>query len=112
MHLSVPVLTIALIASGAIPVVQGALPKANEYKSSDCSGALNYGHHSALLKDVTMDDTTHSVYLAGANWVGFSDKTGNGGSCSGSALTVLQGECNNLDTAHPGKRIKCVRNID
>jgi hypothetical protein len=76
------------------------------------SGALNYGHHSAFLGDVTMDDSSHSVYLAGANWVGFSDKTSNGGKCSGSALTVLQGECNNLDTAHPGKRIKCVRNID
>ncbi|KAJ5506572.1 hypothetical protein N7453_005529 [Penicillium expansum] len=109
----------ALIAGAS---VQAALPKANEYKSTDwlfrstahhnlSGGALNYGHHSSFLGDVTMDDSSHSVYLAGTNWVGFSDKTSNGGSCSGSALTLLQGECNNLDTSHPGKRIKCVRNI-
>ncbi|KAL1863176.1 hypothetical protein Plec18170_000006 [Paecilomyces lecythidis] len=109
MHFSTFFVSAALVASAT---VQAALPKANEYKSTDCSGPINFGHHSAFLRDVTMDDTSHSVYLAGANWVGFSDKTKNGGSCSGTALTVLDGQCNNLDTAHPGKRVKCVRNID
>ncbi|KAJ9212948.1 hypothetical protein DTO166G4_5452 [Paecilomyces variotii] len=108
MHFSAFVVLAALMAG---VTVHAALPKANEYKSGDCSGPINFGHHSILLRDVTMDDTSHSVYLAGTNWVGYSDKTGNGGSCTGAALRILNGKCNNLDTADPGTRIRCVRNI-
>ncbi|KAJ5899965.1 hypothetical protein N7495_004709 [Penicillium taxi] len=49
------------------------------------SGALNYGHYSVLLDDITMDDSTHSIYLAGTNWAEFSGKTSNDGKCSGTA---------------------------
>ena len=74
------------------------------------SGSLNYGHHSGLLTDVTMDDTTHSVYLSGADWMGFSDKESDGGRCSGFPIGVGQG-CNNLETLKPGYRVKCVRQL-
>ena len=57
-----------------------------------------------------MDDTTHSVYLAGADdpwsdkdnpliWFAYSDKSENGGFCQGNPLSPLNLECQNLDTA-------------
>ena len=53
-----------------------------------------------------MDDTTHSVYLAGGQWAGYSQK-GSGG-CSGDMLGTMKGECNNLDT-DMAQRVACVR---
>ncbi|KUI71821.1 hypothetical protein VM1G_11828 [Cytospora mali] len=88
---------------------QADLPKANEYTSSDCSGTMNYEHHASNLVDVTMDDTSHSVYLAGGDWSGFSEKTSDGGSCYGDYIR-LYGACNGLDQAvGSSNRIKCVR---
>ncbi|KAF6820481.1 small secreted protein [Colletotrichum sojae] len=91
--------------------------KANEYKSGDCSGALNYGHHSDFLGDVTMDDSSNSVYLANtnvqSNWEFWDGKTRNGGSCGGVKLGLAPHmECNNLNDAYPGKRVRCVRFVD
>ncbi|KAF4333205.1 small secreted [Fusarium beomiforme] len=91
-------------------------PKANEYTDHACSN-FNYGHHRQDLTDVTMDDTTHSVYLNGGNgfwtgtkyeWRGYSEKSN--GKCSGKKLGSLPsgGDCVNLD-AHFPQRIKCVR---
>ena len=76
--------------------------KANEYKSSDwcvavsrgsslhanemdSSGPINYQHWSALLNQVTMDDTSHSVYLASPwyQWVAYDAKSRDGGGCGG-----------------------------
>ena len=71
---------------------------------------MNYEHHSAFLNHVTMDDTTHSVYITG-NFIGYTGKTGNGGSCTGEALIIMNHACNNLDTVYPGKRIKCLRYV-
>ncbi|PSR73977.1 hypothetical protein BD289DRAFT_487504 [Coniella lustricola] len=82
------------------------LPKANEYSSPDCTGALNYGHHSAFLTNVNMDATSHSVYLATPDdtyeWVAWS-----GANCGGTKWGALPNECNNLDRAVAG-RITCV----
>jgi hypothetical protein len=73
------------------------------------SGTLNYGHYSNNLVDVTMDDTSHSVYLAGGDWSGFSEKTSDGGACYGDYIR-LYGACNPLDqTVGSSDRIKCVR---
>ncbi|KAK3337832.1 hypothetical protein B0H65DRAFT_305153 [Neurospora tetraspora] len=90
-------------------------PKANEYKNSDCSDQ-NYGHNSFFLEDVTMDDTTKSVYLTDGStleglskgWFGYSKKTGDGGKCSGERLGRLPEKCVNVDTL-ASTRIKCVR---
>ncbi|KAH9897597.1 hypothetical protein F4778DRAFT_783176 [Xylariomycetidae sp. FL2044] len=92
-----------------------ALPKANEYKSDDCSGDINYHHHgdSDDNQVVGMDDTTHSVYLAGQDstkgWFGYSGgKTQSSGNyCTGEKLGQMHGKCNNLDTSF-GSRVKCV----
>ncbi|CAG1982744.1 unnamed protein product [Fusarium graminearum] len=101
----------ALITS--VGLVSAALPKANEYKSHDCSGDLNYGHHAFDLHMVTMDDSSHSVYQAGTGWYLFDGKTGNGGRCEGEILgTVISGtsNCLDLDNTFPGKRIRCLCN--
>jgi hypothetical protein len=61
-----------------------------------------------------MDDSSHSVYLAGygqTTWEAWDSKTGNGGGCTGVSLGLFpQLECNNLDTTF-SSRIKCVRFI-
>ncbi|KAJ5773222.1 hypothetical protein N7457_008118 [Penicillium paradoxum] len=108
MHFSISVIATALIAATS---VQAAWPKANEYRSTNCGGSLNYGHHSLTLTDVTMDDTTGSVYLSGAHWMGYSDKTSNGGKCSGSALGVMNDKCNALNSKF-SRRVKCVRRVN
>lgn len=76
------------------------------------SGSLNYGHRAGNLVDVTMDDTTHSVYLAanfGNTWEAWAGKTGNGGGCTGEKLGLVPHlECLNLDKTY-FKRIRCVR---
>ncbi|KAK3306175.1 uncharacterized protein B0T15DRAFT_575366 [Chaetomium strumarium] len=90
-----------------IALAQAELPKANEYKSGDCNpDSLNFGHHSSSLKEVTMDDTSHSVFLAGGEWAGFSQKGSEG--CSGELLGTMKSGCNNLDT-DKAKRVACVK---
>jgi hypothetical protein len=67
---------------------------------------------------VTMDDTSHSVYLTDGThsdgtarkWVGYSDKTGNGGSCKGLYLGYMGQGCVNLDTVK-NVRVKCVNSV-
>ena len=57
-----------------------------------------------------MNPTSHSVYLAGATWTGWSENSGhgNGGNtCGGDQLGTLGGACQNLDYAL-GDRINCV----
>jgi hypothetical protein len=82
------------------------------------SSNFNYGHHQQHLSTVTMDETTHSVYLNGGNgfwtgtkyfWLGFSEK-GDDGQCRGEQLGQLpsDGDCVNLD-AHFSQRINCLR---
>ncbi|KAK5937335.1 hypothetical protein PMZ80_010341 [Knufia obscura] len=95
-----------LLLSTLLALTTAELPKANEYRDGDCS-ELNYGHHASNLIDVTMDDTSNSVYLAGAQWLAFSEKTGDGGSCYGDVLPAVVAGCNNLDRE---RRIWCVRN--
>ncbi|OTA62892.1 hypothetical protein K449DRAFT_382191 [Hypoxylon sp. EC38] len=88
-------------------------PKANEYKSADCSGDKNYSHAKYGLTFVTMDDSSHCVYLANdwdkRTWQAYSEKTYNGGACWGEVLGNLNGKSHNLDTTYP-KRIKCLLN--
>ncbi|KAK4142234.1 uncharacterized protein C8A04DRAFT_30193 [Dichotomopilus funicola] len=95
-----------LVLSSLLAVAYAELPKANEYTSTDCSGDLNFGHHSDTLTDVTMDDTSHSVFMAGGEWAGYSQK-GSGG-CSGEMLGTMEGGCNNLDTGK-AQRVQCVK---
>ncbi|KFY03669.1 hypothetical protein O988_01343 [Pseudogymnoascus sp. VKM F-3808] len=95
---------------------RAAIPKANELTSHDCApGTGSYEHHAIGLYDVTMDDTSHSVYLAAGPWNYYSDKTSNGGSCSGDFIGRWDDEshpCVDLDAAgFNGRRIKCVENI-
>ncbi|KAI3319832.1 hypothetical protein HD806DRAFT_508076 [Xylariaceae sp. AK1471] len=104
----------ARLASGAT-IDARALPKANEYKSGDCSGDLNFGHHSGFLFEVTMDDTTNSVFLSG-QWDAFEGKSGDGGTCTGLWLGDIGkgGGCKNLNDDFDGKRkagarVRCVR---
>ena len=79
------------------------------------SGSINFAHKNFNLADVTMDDTSHSVYLAVTGddtWQAWSGKSGNGGSCTGTNLgTFSHLECNNLDTTF-SSRIRCVRYVD
>ncbi|CZT16384.1 uncharacterized protein RCC_02227 [Ramularia collo-cygni] len=110
--MSTSFLRAVLMAISLTAVVNAAIPKANEYTSGDCSGDLNFGHRSPFLETVTMDDTTHSVYLAGAaadlEWQAFSGKSKNDGVCIGKHLGPLGGECQNLDTVY-GERTNCLR---
>jgi hypothetical protein len=72
---------------------------------------MNFEHHSYFLKDVTMDDATHSVYLAGSTshpWQAWSEKTKDGGNCQGKYLGELGWECQNLDRAF-SERVRCVK---
>ena len=77
------------------------------------SGAINFPHHNDDLQDVTMDDTSHSVYLAApaGTWHAYGGNTGNGGSCSGAILGAFKHlACNNLDTTF-SSRIRCVSRL-
>ncbi|KAK0707708.1 small secreted protein [Lasiosphaeris hirsuta] len=104
-------LSVMLAATG---LGSAALPKANEYKTGDCSGSLNYGHHSFDLHAVTMDDTSNSVYQDGTRWYLFDGKTSNGGTCKGKFLGQIRadalGRCINLNDTVPGSRIRCLCN--
>lgn len=56
-----------------------------------------------------MADSSHSVYLAGGAWSGFSGKSSDGGDCYGDHIR-LYGACNSLDQAvGSSDRIECVR---
>lgn len=87
--------------------------KANEYKTYDCSGDSNYPHRGSV--EVTMDDSSHSVYLAVPGddqyvWQAFEGKTMNNGACTGHVLgnlTTGADACNNLHKF--GTKIKCVK---
>ena len=65
-------------------------------------------HHSVNLAVVNMDPTSHSVYLAGGSWSGYTDYSRDVGhdGCSGENLGLLPGGCSDLDT--PAGRIVCV----
>ncbi|KAI0126799.1 small secreted protein [Xylariales sp. AK1849] len=88
--------------------------KANEYKDSACTDA-SYTHTGQLVQ-VTMDDTSHSVYTATSaddylKWQAFDGKTSDGGECSGDLLGDLGGPtkpCTDLDNYFPGQRIRCI----
>ncbi|KAI0968950.1 hypothetical protein F4678DRAFT_464141 [Xylaria arbuscula] len=113
--LFVSMIALASVATAAT-TPRDTRPKANEYKSEDCSGSVSYGHNSFLLHDVTMDDTTHSVYLTG-NWELWSEKTGNGGSCTGTKsldVSYPGGACisTSAKSWHANLPVKCVRNKD
>ncbi|GKU21477.1 unnamed protein product [Fusarium langsethiae] len=104
---------VILALAATVGLTSAALPKANEYKTHDCSGALNYGHHNWDLHMVTMDDSSHSVYQAGTPWYLFEGKSGNGGRCEGKLLGTVINEtpaCLDLDNTFPGKRIRCLCN--
>lgn len=64
------------------------------------------------MDEVTMDDTTNSVYMSGTRWgwVGFDGKTGNGGRCTGKSLGRMTQGCNKLQKGD--SRIRCVSNKD
>lgn len=85
--------------------VSATNPKANEYKSEDCSGDKNFSHAANGLTWVTMDDSSHCVYLANSDWKtrtwqAYSEKTENGGLCYGDVLGNLDGEKHNLDNTY------------
>ncbi|OTA82297.1 hypothetical protein M434DRAFT_17058 [Hypoxylon sp. CO27-5] len=103
-------LSVLLLASFA----SATNPKANEYKSADCSGDKNFSHARNGLTYATMDDTSHCVYLAQSDWStrtwqAYSEKTANDGICYGEVLGNLGGKAHNLDTSFD-KRIKCLLN--
>ncbi|KAK3392229.1 hypothetical protein B0T20DRAFT_51236 [Sordaria brevicollis] len=99
-------------AVASASMVSATNPKANEYKDGNCK-TYNYGHARSGLGVVTMDDTSHSVYItnSGPSWYAYSDKVGktdSGGACTGEKLGHLPNGCHNLDTKFK-KRIRCVR---
>ncbi|KAJ4246000.1 hypothetical protein NW762_013744 [Fusarium torreyae] len=86
--------------------------KADEYRGQNCEkDTYNYGHTSNWINEVTMDDTTNSVYFAMGPWFYYSEKT-ESGVCSGQLLGSWNdpnNPCVNLNN-RPGdsRRIKCV----
>ncbi|KAF2429817.1 hypothetical protein EJ08DRAFT_698077 [Tothia fuscella] len=96
------------LIGGALGTPQ-ALPKANEYRSGDCSGKMNHEHHGLTVNIVDTDDTSNSVYLAAKQWYGFTGKRAGGTfgeHCTGDNIITMHGECNSLNT--PGGRVRCV----
>ncbi|KAL6364321.1 hypothetical protein LRP88_02241 [Fusarium phalaenopsidis] len=89
--------------------------KANEFSSGDyAQRTASYKHESNFNVDVTMDDTSHSVYFASGPWFYCGGKTGNGGSCTDDLLGSWNNDeshpCVNLDRrGDDGRRIQCVR---
>ncbi|KAK1988809.1 hypothetical protein LZ30DRAFT_697663 [Colletotrichum cereale] len=111
----------AILALGAATAVSGSVispranRKANEFSSGNCAqGTASYEHESNFNVDVTMDDTSHSVYFASGPWFYYSEKTSNGGQCTGDLLGSWANDeanpCVNLDKrGDDGRRIKCVK---
>lgn len=100
-------------------------PPFNPINRSPSSKTHNYSHAKFGLGDVTIDDTTNSVYFNHGTtdvgnrrkiWVAYSGKTGNGGSCTGTRLgSVPLGDdgksdegCVNINNVF-SVRIKCVQ---
>ncbi|KAI1083386.1 hypothetical protein F5B20DRAFT_577066 [Whalleya microplaca] len=106
--------TRALIVLAFSAIGSTTNPKADEYPTADCSGEKDYPHSNYGLTYVTMNETTHCVYLASKDWSkrtwqAYSKKTYNGGACWGDVLGNLKGGTNNLDTTFT-KRINCLLN--
>jgi hypothetical protein len=86
----------------------------NIIPKTSAQGTASYEHQSNYNVDVTMDDTSNSVYFASGPWYYYSGKSGNGGACTGDVL----GSWNN-DNSHPcvnlnsrsgdSRRIRCVK---
>ncbi|KAI1399933.1 hypothetical protein F4819DRAFT_509731 [Hypoxylon fuscum] len=111
---SAQVVALALLFLSLVSCVSATNPKANEYKSTVCSGEVNFKHASPYLTHVTMDDTSRCVYLAQSDWKtrtwqAYTEKTKDGGLCWGYAMGNLGGEEHNLDTTYE-KRISCLLN--
>ncbi|EGU75777.1 hypothetical protein FOXB_13689 [Fusarium oxysporum f. sp. conglutinans Fo5176] len=92
-----------------------ATRKANEFVSDNCAqGTASYEHNSGFINDVTMDDTSNSVYFAAGPWFYYDGKTENGGSCTGNLLGSWANDndhpCVNLNQrGGDSRRIRCVR---
>ncbi|KAF5668359.1 small secreted protein [Fusarium heterosporum] len=93
-----------------------AARKANEFVSGNCAqGTASYEHHGNHNVDVTMDDTSNSVYFGDGPWFYYSGKTKNGGSCTGQMIGSWDNDhkhpCVNLNwrSDQDTRRIKCVR---
>nr|CAC28780.2 hypothetical protein [Neurospora crassa] len=109
-----------LVIAASVPFTSALTrPKANEYKDTDCKN-WNYGHNSFLFYDVTMDDTTNSVYLADGygldsktrGWCGYSEKSKDGGVCQGVNLGRMPEGCVNInEVAKLVGRVKCVQSV-
>ncbi|KAI1084325.1 small secreted protein [Whalleya microplaca] len=107
----------AAILSFAAITTQTCL-KADEYASADCN-YITYAHSCFVTRDITMDDKTHSVYLATQDddeqkWQGYTGKTKNGGACTGDFLGDMPVRgCNPLDYTFKKDgawtRVRCVR---
>ncbi|MCJ1368220.1 hypothetical protein MMC16_007361 [Acarospora aff. strigata] len=97
MPFSMTKLALALALSAAVSTINAApaleprtLTKANEYRTSDCSGPMNFHHRPGwggfLNLDCTnMDNTTHSVYL-NSGTLGAGYKAYNARDCRGDPL--------------------------
>ncbi|KAH7198393.1 uncharacterized protein B0J16DRAFT_367484 [Fusarium flagelliforme] len=110
------VLSLSLTASvSATAISPRALRKANEFVSENCAqGTASYEHHGNFNIDVTMDDTSNSVYLASGPWYFYGGKSSNGGLCTGDVLGSWENDtdnpCVNLNRrGDDGRRIQCVR---
>ena len=86
----------------------------NILPSNSAQGTASYEHHSNYNVDVTMDDTSNSVYFASGPWYYYSGKSSNGGVCTGDLLGSWENDtdnpCVNLNE-RPGdsRRIQCVK---
>ena len=75
------------------------------------TSVLRRSHTGFGLHSVSMDPSSHSVYLAGASWHAYTEPSlaGNDNGCHGDHLGALGGGCQNLDNTFPGNRIACVQ---
>ncbi|KAF3763432.1 hypothetical protein M406DRAFT_262231 [Cryphonectria parasitica EP155] len=105
----------AAVGVSASAITPRANRKANEFSSDNCAqGTASYEHESNYNVDVTMDDSSHSVYFASGPWFYYSEKTGDGASCAGDLLGNWANDndhpCVNLDQRDgDSRRIKCVK---
>ncbi|KAF2435361.1 hypothetical protein EJ08DRAFT_692614 [Tothia fuscella] len=132
-HQYLPLLALAILLTLlTTPISSYPSSKANEYTTEDCtpSDHPSFPHHKYNLGEVTMDDSTKSVYLAGKSewkyylpffrayyverpWRGHCKKRANGKGCIGqAAIMVLPNRCFRLDSVSrdicPNGRIECV----
>lgn len=80
---------------------------------NSAQGSASFEHHSNYINDVTMDDSSHSVYFASGPWYYYDGKTSNGGQCMGNLLGRWNNDnshpCVNVDNRAGNVRIRCVR---